>query len=84
MCDVPSKAVFCRESIECFPGIVSGYFYSPFVTIPVAPMITGMTKHFMLHIRWIYILKFLCFNFFSDSSITLLFDGIATYISRQI
>jgi hypothetical protein len=27
MCDVPRKAVFCRESIECFPGIVSRYYY---------------------------------------------------------
>jgi hypothetical protein len=23
MCDVPSMAVFCKESIECCPGIVS-------------------------------------------------------------
>ena len=22
MCDVPSIAVFCSESIECFPGII--------------------------------------------------------------
>ena len=22
MCDVPSIAVFCNESIECFPGII--------------------------------------------------------------
>ena len=22
MCDVPSTAVFCSESIECFPGII--------------------------------------------------------------
>jgi hypothetical protein len=26
MRDVPSMAVFCRESIECCPGIVSRYF----------------------------------------------------------
>jgi hypothetical protein len=26
MCDVPSVAVFCSESIECFPGIVSKFF----------------------------------------------------------
>ena len=26
MCDVPSIAVFCSESIECFPGIVSKFF----------------------------------------------------------
>jgi hypothetical protein len=41
---------FCRESIECVPGIVSGYFVSPLVTIPVVPMITGMTKHFVFNI----------------------------------
>ena len=22
MCDVPSIAVFCSESVECFPGII--------------------------------------------------------------
>jgi hypothetical protein len=42
-------------------------FCSPLVTVPVAPMIIGMTKHFMFHIRCISILKFLYFNFFSDS-----------------
>jgi hypothetical protein len=25
MCDVPSMAVFCRESTECCPGIVYRY-----------------------------------------------------------
>jgi hypothetical protein len=39
-------AVFCRESIECCPGIVSRYFCKLLLTIPVAPMITGMTKHY--------------------------------------
>ena len=28
MCDVPSIAVFCSESIECFPGIVSKLSFS--------------------------------------------------------
>ena len=41
MCDVPSIAVFCSESIECFPGIVSKFFFKLLVTIPVAPIITG-------------------------------------------
>jgi hypothetical protein len=51
----------------------------------VAPMITGITKHFMFHIHWISILKFLYFNFFSDSfCITFLSDGIVTSISEQI
>jgi hypothetical protein len=41
----------------------------------------GMTKHFMFHIHWISILKFLYFNFFSDSSyITFLSDGIIIII----
>jgi hypothetical protein len=56
MCDVPSMAVFCTESIECCPGIVSRYFCKLLLTIPVAPMITGMTKHFMFHILWIIII----------------------------
>jgi hypothetical protein len=50
MCHVPSMAVFCKESIECCPGIVSRYFCKLLLTIPVAPMITGMTKHYMFHI----------------------------------
>jgi hypothetical protein len=51
VCDVPGTAVFCRESTECFPGIVYRYFFNLLVTIPVAPMIASMTKHFMFHIR---------------------------------
>jgi hypothetical protein len=39
MCDVPSIAVFCSESIECFPGIASRFFLKLFVTIPVAPLL---------------------------------------------
>jgi hypothetical protein len=85
MCDVPSTAVFCTESIEFFPYIVFRYFFSPLVTIPVAPMITGMTKHFIFHIRLVSILTFLYFDFFSGSfCITFLSDGIATSISKQI
>jgi hypothetical protein len=49
MCNIPSTAVFCRVSIECFPGIVSRNIFSPFVTIPVAPVIYGMMKNFIFH-----------------------------------
>ena len=42
MCDVPSTAVFCNESIECFPGTASKFFLKLLVTIPVAPVITGL------------------------------------------
>jgi hypothetical protein len=75
MCDVPSMAVFCRESTECCPGIVSRYFCKLLLTITVAPMSTGMTKHFMFHILWISVLICLYFNFFSASfCITFLSD----------
>jgi hypothetical protein len=42
MCVVPSTAVFCSESIKCFPGVASKFFLKTFVTIPVAPVITGI------------------------------------------
>ena len=55
MCDVPGIAVFCSESIECFPGIVSKFFFKLLVTNPVAPVITGTIVHFRFHIRCISI-----------------------------
>jgi hypothetical protein len=42
MCYVPSMAVFCKESIERCPGLVSRYFCKLLFTIPVAPMITAI------------------------------------------
>ena len=48
MCDVPSIAVFCSESIECFPGKASKFFLKLLVTIPVAPIITGTIVHIYL------------------------------------
>ena len=59
MCDVPSIAVFCSESIECFPGTVSKFFLKLLVTIPVAPIITGTIVHFRFHIRCILLLLLL-------------------------
>jgi len=67
MCDAPSIAVFCSESIECFPGTVSKFFFKLLVTIPVAPIFTGTIVHFRFHIRCIAIHKLLYFNFFSAS-----------------
>jgi hypothetical protein len=56
MCDVPTTAVFCSESIECFPGTASECFLKLLVTIPVAPIITGIIVHFRFHIRCISII----------------------------
>ena len=85
MCDVPSIAVFCSESIECFPGIVSKLFFKLLVTIPVAPIITGTIVHLRFHIRCISIHKILYFNSFSTSfCTTFLSTGIATSISVHV
>ena len=46
MCDVPSIAVFCSESIECFPGTVSEFFLKFLVTIPMDRIISGVIVHF--------------------------------------
>ena len=61
MCDVPSIAVFCSESIECFPGTASKFFLKLLVTIPVAPIVTGIMVHFRFHIRCISIHELLYF-----------------------
>ena len=66
-CDVPSIAVFCSESIQCFPGTASKFFLKLLVTIPVAPIIIGIIVHFRFHIRCISKHKLLYFNFFSAS-----------------
>ena len=57
MCDVPSIAVFCSESIECFPGTGSKFFLKLLVTIPVAPIVIGVIVHFCYYY---YLLQLSC------------------------
>jgi hypothetical protein len=64
MSDVPIMAVFCTESIDCYPGIVTRNCFTLLLTILVAPMITGMTKRFMFHIHWILILRFYYYYYY--------------------
>jgi hypothetical protein len=64
MCDVPSIAVFCSESIECFPGTASKSFLKLLVTIRVASNITGTIVHFRFHIRCISIHKLLYYYYY--------------------
>ena len=83
--DVPSIAVFCSESIECFPGTASKFFLKLLITIPVAPITTGIIVHFRFHIRCISTQKLLYFNLFSASfCTTFLSAGIATSISVHV
>jgi hypothetical protein len=35
--------------------MASMFFFKPFVTIPVAPITTGIIKHFMFHVMSLYI-----------------------------
>ena len=53
MRDVPSMAVFCIESVECFLGVASKFFIKLFVTIPMAAVISGIILHFKLYISCI-------------------------------
>jgi len=82
MCDVPSIAVFCNESIKYLPGTASKCFLKLLVTIPVAPIITDIIVHFRFHIHCISTHKLLYFKFFSSSfCTTFLSASIATSIS---
>jgi len=67
MCDVPSIAVFCSESIECFPGTASKFILKLLVTIPGAAVFTGTIVHFRFHILCISTHELLYFNFSSPS-----------------
>jgi len=64
MCDVPSIAVFCSESMECFPGTASKFFLKLLVTIPVAPIITGTIVQFRFHIRCTSVHKILYYYYY--------------------
>jgi len=46
LCDVLSTVVFCRESIECFPGVVCKFHFKLSVTNPLTPIITCLITYF--------------------------------------
>ena len=68
VCDVPSTAVFCSESIECFPHTASKFLCETLVTIPVASIITGVIIHLTFHIRYNSKQQIMYFSFFPDYS----------------
>ena len=82
MCVVPNMAVFCSSFTSCFPGMLLMYFLNNFEIVPVAPIITGITFVFILHMRCISIVRSLYFRIFSASFlITFLPPEIATSIN---
>jgi hypothetical protein len=60
--------------MKCLPDISYRYFVRPLVTVFVAPMTIGIREHFMFHIRWISMHRFLNFNLFSASLYVTLLD----------
>jgi len=63
MCDVPRIAVSCSESIECFPGTASKFFIKLLVTIPVAPIITGIVSIIQLLLLLLLLLLLIIYLF---------------------
>ena len=85
MCAVPSMAVYWSSLTSCFPGMLLTYFLNDFETVPVAPIITGITFVFTFHMRRISIVRSLYFRIFSASFlITFLSPEIATSINIQV
>ena len=62
MCAVPNVAVFCSSFTSCFPGMLLTYFLNYFETVPVAPIITGITFVFTFHIIIIFIINIIRVN----------------------
>jgi hypothetical protein len=74
----PSQSCFLQRNY----WMLSWYFqilFNPIVTI-MTPMVTGMTKHFIFHIPWIYILRFFFNSFPASFCNTFLSDSTATYL----
>ena len=57
MCAVPNMAVFCSSFTSCFPGMLLMYFLNDSETVPVAPIIIGITFVFTFHMRCISIVR---------------------------
>ena len=85
VCAVPNMAVFCSSLISCFPGMLLTYFLNDFEIVPVAPIITGITFAFTLHMRCISTVRSLYFKIFSACFlITFLFPEFATSINIHV
>ena len=85
MCAVPNMAVFGSSLTSCFPGMLLTYFLNDFEIVPVAPIITGITFVFTLHMHCISIVRSLYFRIFSASFlITFLSPEIATSVNIHV
>ena len=93
MCAVPNMAVFCSSLTSWFPGRSLTYFLNDLEMVPVAPIVTGITLVFTFHMRYISIVRSLCFKIFSAllllllllllAAIELSLGGSSHYTSRD-
>ena len=82
ICAVPNMAVFRSSLTSCFPVMLLTYFLNDFEIVRVAPINTGLTFVFTLHMRFISIVRSLYFRIFSASFlITFLYPEIAKSIN---
>ena len=65
MCAVHNMAVFCSYLISCSPGMLITHSLSDFKVVPVAPIITGITFAFTIHMSRISIVRSSSFIIFS-------------------
>jgi hypothetical protein len=71
-----------EESIDLIPGVVSLFSYS-LVKTPVAPMLTGMTKHFTFNTSLDICAKFAKFSIsFQPLLYYILSEGTTTCINK--
>jgi len=85
MCSDQHGCSFCISLISCFPGMLLGYCRSDTERVPVAPIITGITLDFTVHIHWLSITRSLYLTTFSAYfSITFLSPEFATSIKMHI
>jgi len=85
VCAVPNMAVFCSSFTSCFPGMLLTYFLNDSETVPVAPIITGITSVFTFHVRCFSVVRSLYFkNLLGFYLITFLSPQIATSIDIHV
>ena len=85
MCAVPNMAAFCGSLIAVFVAMLRRYRPSDSETVPLAPIITGITFVFTFHMSLISTVRCLYFNIFSSSLlITFLSPHIAPSINTYV
>jgi hypothetical protein len=85
MCDVTSVAVFCTESMECFPPKTFRFFFRTFVAIFMAPVPTDISIYFNVpHSLYLYMWTLVFILLPASSCVTFLSAHIATSISIHV